>query len=267
MHSEYDLCSLLRVDYPDPVTKKKIEEGKQKHAFNEVIYPHKFVVTHNLYFSQYVSSLISVQRSLPDQRDPWCKTEEAVLPLDKLPETSIIICFHNEAWSTLLRTVHSVLDRSPMSLVLQIILGRDVCQFLFLLNCFSVDDSSTFEYLHADLDHYMSQFDKVEILRLSSRQGLIRARLEGVNHAKAPVLTFLDSHCECLHGWLEPLLSRIRRNSSSVVCPAIDAISEETFKYNFQLHAPVGGFDWNMRFNWHAVPGHEVGDTFCRLLN
>ena len=154
-----------------------------------------------------------------------------------------------------------------MSLVQQIILGKDVCQFWFPLNCFSVDDASTFEYLQSDLDKYMSQFDNVEILRLSSRQGLIRARLEGVNHANAPVLTFLDSHCECLHGWLEPLLSRIRRNSSTVVCPAIDAISEETFKYNFQLHAPVGGFDWNMRFNWHAVPGHEVGDTFLQMIN
>ena len=43
----------------------------------------------------------------------------------KLPKVSVIIIFHNEGWSTLLRTVHSVLDRSPPELLHEIILCDD----------------------------------------------------------------------------------------------------------------------------------------------
>lgn len=44
---------------------------------------------------------------------------------ENLPATDVIICFHNEAWTVLLRTVHSVLDRSPANLIGHVILVDD----------------------------------------------------------------------------------------------------------------------------------------------
>lgn len=44
---------------------------------------------------------------------------------DDLPSTSVIMCFVDEVWSALLRSVHSVLSRSPPRLLREIILVDD----------------------------------------------------------------------------------------------------------------------------------------------
>ena len=100
---------------------------------------------------------------------------------------------------------------------------------------------------------------KVKIVRATKREGLIRARLIGAEQAEAPVITFLDSHVECTTGWLEPLLDRIERDSTTVVCPVIDVIDDDTleFHYGDSKATSVGGFDWNLQFTWHSIPEKE----------
>merc|ERR1719516_284105 len=61
---------------------KKKEDMYQAHGFDE-------------YISEY---MVSLNRSLPDRRDDWCKLEENLPQSDQLPSTSIIVIFHNEAW-------------------------------------------------------------------------------------------------------------------------------------------------------------------------
>lgn len=103
------------------------------------------------------------------------------------------------------------------------------------------------------LDDYIANLPKVKLLRAEERGGLIKARLLGAAVAKGPVLTFLDSHCECSPGWLEPLLDRIAQNPTNVPWPIIGTISAETFEYYAQrnLHSIlVGGFEWSLQFMW-----------------
>nr|CDJ85899.1 Glycosyl transferase and Ricin B lectin domain containing protein [Haemonchus contortus] len=163
---------------------------------------------------------------------------------DDLPDTSVVVCFHNEAWSVLLRTVHSILERTPDRLLKEIIL---------------VDDFSDMAHTKEPLARYMSQFPKVKILRMEKREGLIRARLRGAAIAEGKVLTYLDSHCECMEGWIEPLLDRIKRDPTTVVCPVIDVIDDNTFQYHYSkaYFTNVGGFDWGLQFNWHPIPERD----------
>nr|XP_023398832.1 polypeptide N-acetylgalactosaminyltransferase 13 [Loxodonta africana] len=192
-------------------------------------------------FNLMASDLIALNRSLPDVRLEGCKTK--VYP-DELPNTSVVIVFHNEAWSTLLRTVHSVINRSPHYLLSEVIL---------------VDDASERDFLKLTLENHVKNLEvPVKIIRMEERSGLIRARLRGAAASKGQVITFLDAHCECTLGWLEPLLARIKDDRKTVVCPIIDVISDDTFEYMAGSDMTYGGFNWKLNFRWYPVPQREM---------
>ncbi|NXE30315.1 GALT6 acetylgalactosaminyltransferase, partial [Ardeotis kori] len=117
------------------------------------------------------------------------------------------------------------------------------------------------EYLKDELDRYVEQLQIVRVVRQEERKGLITARLLGASVASGEVLTFLDAHCECFHGWLEPLLSRIAEEPTAVVSPDIATIDLNTFEFskpvqNGKQHSR-GNFDWSLTFGWEVVPPRE----------
>ncbi|KAL4597433.1 polypeptide N-acetylgalactosaminyltransferase 11-like [Arapaima gigas] len=77
---------------------------------------------HRHAFNMLISNRLGYHRDLPDTRNEKCK--EVSYPV-ALPTASVVICFFNEAFSALLRTVYSVLDRTPPQLLHEIILVDD----------------------------------------------------------------------------------------------------------------------------------------------
>ncbi|KAL5280777.1 pgant3 family protein [Megaselia abdita] len=181
------------------------------------------------------SDRIPLNRTLKDVRNSQCK-EKAYEA--SLPSASVIIVFHNEAWSVLLRTIWSVLNTSPEKFLKEIIL---------------IDDASEREFLKDPLDEYLKRSlpKKVKIFHLKERSGLIKARLHGAKEASGQVLTFLDAHCEATQGWLEPLLSTIKKDRTTVVSPVIDILNKDTLAYTQALGVSIGVFTWDLSFRWH----------------
>lgn len=75
-------------------------------------------------FNKYLSDLISLKRDLPDTRHQSCRRIDYDDP-QSLPTVSVILIFSNEALSAVLRTVWSLILRSPRDMLKEIVLGEE----------------------------------------------------------------------------------------------------------------------------------------------
>ncbi|UMM38098.1 hypothetical protein L5515_009653 [Caenorhabditis briggsae] len=183
-------------------------------------------------FNQEASDALNPTRKIPDSREAPCRDVD--YSKYEMRPTTVIITYHNEARSSLLRTVFSVFNMSPEALLMEIVL---------------VDDNSE----DVEIGKELAQIEKIKVLRNNQREGLIRSRVKGAQVAQAPILTFLDSHIECNQKWLEPLLSRIAENPKAVVAPIIDVINVDNFNYVGASADLRGGFDWTLVFRWEFM--------------
>lgn len=186
------------------------------------------------------SDSIPLDRQAPDTRPEICKMRHRSYPND-LQRASVVIVFHNEVASILLRSVHSVLNQSPQGLLQEIILVDDA----------SVADPGRFTQerwlkLQSPLEDYLKKLPKVRLVRLGQRRGLMLARMEGAWRAQAEVVVFLDSHIEASPGWLEPLLARIKQDRRHVVVPNILGIDFDNLAFEGSSGLGVLSFTWTL---------------------
>ena len=205
------------------------------------------------------SERIPMDRVVPDLRHPECPHWD--YPTN-LPTASVVIVFHNEGFTTLLRTVHSVLINSPQRFLREVVL---------------VDDFSDKEPLKANLDDYLMEHfgvfkenfvpiqgeegmrgetletrsGKVRVVRNQERSGLIRSRSRGAHESKGEVVVFLDAHCEVNYNWLVPLLAPIAYNNRTLTVPIIDGIDHDNFEYRpvyTNENHFVGIWEWGLLY-------------------
>ncbi|KAK3092658.1 hypothetical protein FSP39_005536 [Pinctada imbricata] len=219
------------------------ENGKSVHtSLGEKAQAEKAKKTYG--FNMVNSDKIALNRTVPDTRHEECKYWH--YPED-LPTASVILVFHNEGWSTLLRTVHSVINMSPPQFLKEVVM---------------VDDFSDKEHLKDKLETYLKKEFKglVKLYRNKERMGLIGTRTRGAELSTGDVIIFLDAHCECNKNWLVPLLARIKYDRRIMAVPTIDGIDWDNFKYH-PVYGPThhrGIFEWGFLYKESAVPEREL---------
>ncbi|XP_034543442.1 N-acetylgalactosaminyltransferase 7-like [Notolabrus celidotus] len=207
-------------------------------------------------FNMVASDMISLDRSISDIRHEECKYWHYD---DRLLTSSVVIVFHNEGWSTLMRTVHSVIKRTPRRYLAEIVM---------------IDDFSNKDHLKERLEDYIKQWNGlVKLFRNEKREGLIQARSIGANKAtEGQVLIYLDAHCEVGINWYAPLIAPIAKDRSPAMAGGLFAIEREFF-FELGLYDPGlqiwGGENFEISYKiWQCggqllfVPCSRVGHVY-----
>ncbi|UJR33318.1 hypothetical protein I4U23_020768 [Adineta vaga] len=195
-------------------------------------------------FNEVASDKISLDRQARDTRPTDCKYWNYP-SVDKLPTASVILVFYDEGWSTLVRTIHSVINTSPKKLLKDIIL---------------VDDFSDQEHITVRLPEYIKQWNGiVKYIRTEKRYIFLEARVIGARACEGDVVVILDAHCECVTNWLPPLLTRIALNRKTLAVPIVDGIEWNTLRHNQAYGGTLyrGIWEWGFLYKESELPKRE----------
>jgi len=98
---------------------------------------------------------------------------------------------------------------------------------------------------------------KVRVFAFPERQGLMLAKMKGVEMATAPVIVFLEAHVIPNKHWLQHILHRVVVNPKALAMPTLDQIPQE----NWHLYHPMPPGHWRYEWNFNLVytnPGNVI---------
>lgn len=174
----------------------------------------------------------------PDTRPQGCTEVTEDLTSHRV---SVIIPWLKEKWEHMEGTMHALLYFTPPNLIEEIIFVSDGNR-----------DSREQEL--------KALSDKVVVVALPERNGLIRAKMKGVAIAKAPVLVFLEAHVIVNREWLQPLLQRVVSNPRTLAMPALDYIPADNWHAYWKAQAGHWRYEWNFNLIY-TNPGGLIRDT------
>ena len=128
---------------------------------------------------------------------------------------SVVISYHNELAVLIMRTLTTIIHRTPLNNLLEIIL---------------IDDYSSLNVTQEVLDYAGEQRMPLRHLRNPEKLGIAGSRLRGIQEARGDVVVILDSHMEVSVGWLEPLLNILETRLGAVAVPVLHMIQESQYK-------------------------------------
>ena len=231
-HLQEDQRFMQEFDQQKELLKEKIREEKLREMQQTMFKNYKRPPDSSYNINVTLSDRIPLDREIADTRPDECK--QIKYNLEELPTISVVTVFYNEPLSMILRTVHSVLKRTPPQLLTDVVL---------------VNDNSKNEDLGEKLENYVKLLpDKVRILRTKKREGLIRARMIGMSVIRGEVVMFQDAHTEANVGWAEPMLYEIMKDPTTIVQPEVETIDAWTIEY-YRSNGEVGrgGWTWDLR--------------------
>ena len=156
---------------------------------------------------------------------------------------SVVLNYHNEILSLLLRTIYTTLRAIPPGNLHELIL---------------IDDASNLT-THPDLkliQPLVSTFTvPVRFFRFEVNKGLVFCRPFGARQATGDVVMILDTHVEIPVGSVEPLLNVTDANYKAIAAPIFDFM--ETFNGN-TWHYDGMGFAYDTYLGWRFSPGPKT---------
>ncbi|VDK54863.1 unnamed protein product [Gongylonema pulchrum] len=129
-------------------------------------------------FDVLASDKIGPRRNLPPAHHHLCESVPWAIKL----RASIVIIYHNEALSVLIRMLNSIFDRTPSHLIEEIILYDDCSDY----------DTLLVNHINSYGKHVQWPMQKIVTRRSEQRLGLIKAKVRLRIMRDNQFITFLD---------------------------------------------------------------------------